>query len=82
MPIRGFILTELIIKVRCTLGDEVEHNCSFGSDYTMHMEKSGKLMHERLWWFSENGMLYLVMDTGGHGTNNDATSYIRYIKDT
>lgn len=60
------IIDDLIVKVRNTIGDEVEEDCSCDSTYMLSaMDCVGAVIRKSYYWIDPSQCCYLVMGNTG-----------------
>ena len=77
LPSELLLLSDINVKVRYQVGDEVEEDCSCDSEYMLlAMHRVGAAIRKAYHWIPITQSCYLVMDNaGGHGTNDAISSY-------
>ena len=77
-------IEDLNLKVRIQKGDLVELACSCDSEYIVEvMKKLGKAIRDAFEWIPREKICNLFMDnSGGHGSNEAADQYTKYLKET
>ena len=81
LPSDFIVLSDISVKVRYQVGDEIEEDCSCDSEYMLlAMNRVGTAIRKAYHWIPITQTCYLVMDNaGGHGTNDAISSYTRTL---
>ena len=81
LPSDFILLTDINVKVRYKVGDEVEEDTSCDSEYMLAaMTRVGIAIRAAYHWIPITQKCYLVMDNaGGHGTNVAIQSYSKTL---
>ena len=77
VPPRYVKMSDIKLRVRKEIGDEIQVDCSCDSDYMLRaMDRVGAAIRSAYHWVSMEDKCYLVMDNaGGHGTNTAIEQY-------